>query len=187
MRLQRSLQADVELIPSRRLSSPRQKKIWLFVACGAVVGCAATPTPAAPPAPAAGAPNGELRVTLSWSGSVDLDLYVTDPAQETVYFANPRSGSGGKLEHDVSCPAASPSKEESISVESIAWERPPPGKYRVGVDFIGACGSSAGEASFRVAIDVAGTRRERVAKVEKDRFEPVIVEFEVPAAEKGLP
>ena len=187
MRLQRSLQADDQIIRSRRLSSPERKKIWLVVACGALLGCAAKPSPAPPPAPAAGAPEGELRVTLSWSGGVDLDLYVTDPTQETVYFANPRSGSGGKLEHDVGCPPVSNSKAESVSAESIRWEHPPPGKYRVGVDFIDACGSSTGEASFRIAVDVAGTRQERVAKVAKDRFEPVIVEIEVPAAEKGVP
>jgi uncharacterized protein YfaP (DUF2135 family) len=126
-------------------------------------------------------------VTLSWSGGVDLDLYVTDPAQETVYFANPRSGSGGTLEHDVGCPAESASNAESVSTESIRWQHPPPGKYRVGVDFIDGCGSSTGEASFRVAIDVAGVRRERVANVAKDRFEPLIVEFEVPAVETSLP
>jgi hypothetical protein len=58
-----------------------------LVAAGLVAGCAAgrpLPPPSVPPA------RGDaLRVTLAWDAPVDLDLYVTTPRGETVYYANP--------------------------------------------------------------------------------------------------
>ncbi len=122
----------------------------------------------------------EVRVTLAWSADVDLDLYVTDPAQETVYFANTPSGSGGKLEHDTTCGAVASSKPGSTRTESVHWDRPPTGQYRIGVDFIDGCRSSADEVSFRIAVDLGDRRREKVGKIAKSRFEPVILEFDVP-------
>ena len=119
-------------------------------------------------------------MTLAWSESVDLDLYVTDPAQETVYFANSSTGTGGKLERDVTCSGVAASKPGGMLSESIRWERPPSGRYRVGVDFMDGCGSSADEVTFRVAVDVGGRRKERVGKVTKGRFDPVVIEFDVP-------
>ena len=44
--------------------------------------------------PAQGAAN--LRIQLAFDDAADLDLYVTDPLQETVYFANTRSRSSGR-------------------------------------------------------------------------------------------
>src|SRR6058998_2910370 len=69
--------------------------LCLAVAAGcALSGRRSVPAPAAalPAAP----PQG-IRVVLLWAAPVDLDLYVTDPGLETVYFANTPSGSGGKL------------------------------------------------------------------------------------------
>ena len=128
MRLQRSLQADDQIIPSRALSSPARKKIWLVVACGAVLGCAAKRPSAPPAAPGTEACDGELRVNLSSSGGVDLDLYVTDPGHETVYFANPRSGSEGTLEHDVACPLCIGNKVGVYDPEAVAGADRPEGR-----------------------------------------------------------
>jgi len=50
----------------------------------------------------------------------------------------------------------------------------------VGVDFIDRCGSKTEEASFRVVIDGGGGRTERVGTLHRSRFEPVVVEFDLP-------
>lgn len=43
---------------------------------------------------------GDVQVTLRWVGTNDLDLHVTDPAGETIYFGNRSSGSDGQLDVD---------------------------------------------------------------------------------------
>ena len=135
------------------------------------------PPPVSPPKTENGPP---LQVSLSWTESVDLDLYVTDPSQETVYFANPRSASGGNLEHDVSCGALVDSKAGQAWSEEVVWRYPAPGRYRVGVDFMDGCGTKVEEVAFRVVVDAGGKRQERVGKVAKNRFEPVVFEFDLP-------
>lgn len=45
--------------------------------------------------------DGSPRFNLTWSGSMDLDLYVTDPTGETISYVNTVSNSGGML--DVDC------------------------------------------------------------------------------------
>jgi len=148
---------------------------------GALLGCAGKPPPAPPRVPAGpAAEGGEIRVTLAWSQPVDLDLYVTDPAQETVYFANASTGSGGKLERDVVCGGIPAGKTEAALSEAIRWDRPPRGRYRVGVDFMDGCESSAQEVMYRVAVDVGGRRKEQLGKIAKGRFESVVFEFDVP-------
>jgi len=149
---------------------------------GAALGCAARQPAAPPPMPPGPATEAsEVRVTLAWSTGVDLDLYVTDPAQETVYFANSSTGTGGKLERDVTCGGLGGAKPGNTWSEAVLWERPPKGRYRVGVDFMDGCESSADEVTFRVAVDVGGSRKERVGKIAKNRFEPVVIEFDVPS------
>src|SRR5262245_1845234 len=76
----------------------------------AAVSCA-TPAPPAPPALELPAPAGGLRVERHFGAEADLDLYVTDPLQETVYFANSPTRRGGRLEQDLRCDAATPRSE----------------------------------------------------------------------------
>lgn len=133
----------------------------------------AAASPAANPTPTAAAAG--LRVALVWSAPVDLDLYVTDPAQETVYFANPRAATGGRLANDTTCREAA---ERRLEVSS--WERPPVGRYRVGVDFIEDCGRDLDQVRFRVVVDVHGRRFEREGTVQREVFEYEAFAFEVP-------
>ncbi|MCU0445629.1 MAG: hypothetical protein MUE85_12010 [Microscillaceae bacterium] len=44
--------------------------------------------------------NGVLQFALSWQSTSDIDLYVTDPSGETIFFDNPQSASGGYLDRD---------------------------------------------------------------------------------------
>jgi len=153
----------------------------LVIGVSAGVGCG--PKPAlgpAPPATAAAVSSGTgVRVTLLWSVPVDLDLYVTDPSLETVYFANPRSQTGGRLEQDVTCESIH--SREGTLVERAEWAKASKGRYRVGVDFMEPCGSEIDETQFRVVTEVSGKRQERAARILKGRFEPVVLEFDVPS------
>lgn len=119
---------------------------------------------------------GALRVELVFGAGADLDLYVTDPAQETVYFANtPSRASGGRLEADRRCEAPAP------RIETVVFASAPPGRYRVGVDHAGSCrGDAAAEAAFLIVVEAAGLRRELRGALEPQRFAPSLLEFWLP-------
>jgi hypothetical protein len=161
--------------PARR-SWPRV--LWVLVLCGCA---AAKPVPPPPAIDAAG--GNELRFILAWQGSADLDLYVTDPAAETVYFANTPSRSGGRLVRDQRCGAA----VGEARYEEVVWEAPPPGRYRVGVDDIESCDGAAGTQLFRLVVSQGAARRELTAGVEPERFLPVVMELELRAPVEGGP
>jgi hypothetical protein len=119
------------------------------------------------------APPGALVVELAFGARADLDLYVTDPLTETVYFANTPTQSGGVLEHDRTCEDAAP------RVETVIFERPLPGRYRVGVDHLRSCNDGK-PADFAVAVR-AGTRRaEASGALPLGRFDPIVLELDVP-------
>ncbi|WP_200974398.1 YfaP family protein [Echinicola sp. 20G] len=44
--------------------------------------------------------NGVIQIGLSWNTESDIDLHVTDPNGEIIYFENPSSASGGYLDRD---------------------------------------------------------------------------------------
>ena len=144
----------------------------VLAACGAT---AHVPT-APPPAPPRSTANG-LEVTLTWSTPVDLDLYLTDPTWETVYFANNPSRTGARLLRDTRC-ADIASREHSF-VEVAVMPQPLAGRYRVGVDFIDACDAPHRAVSFRITADYGGVRREAVGTIRLEQFQPIVVEFEL--------
>ena len=131
------------------------------------------PPPTLPPAASA----SELTVLLGWSAPVDLDLYLTDPTSETVYFANSPSRSGARLLTDARCPDAA--KPSDPLIEAASMPEPLPGRYRVGVDFIDACGAPAGPVTFRVVVDYGGARREAIGTIQLEHFQPTVLEFEL--------
>ena len=118
------------------------------------------------------APAGALVVQLSFDASADLDLYVTDPLQETVYFANTPSRSGGALDRDRTC------KDPAPRVETIVFERPLPGRYRIGVENAEPCGA-ASSAPFAVRATRGEQRSESSGALPARRFEPIVLELEI--------
>lgn len=73
---------------------------------------------------------GAVKVTLSWESAVDLDLHVTDPNSEEIYYSHKTSASGGLLDVDDTDggTAANP------AAENIYWDtNAPSGTYTVTV------------------------------------------------------
>jgi hypothetical protein len=118
-----------------------------------------------------------LTVTLHWDAAVDLDLYVTDPVLETAYFGNPHTASGGVLERDARCADRAPGEQ----TERVRWTAPPPGRYRVGVDFLETCGKAGDrDVPYRLQVEIDGSRQERSGRARLAAREPRVLEFTVP-------
>jgi subtilisin family serine protease len=92
-------------------------KALLKVKSGEVVDC--TPAPS----------TGDVQVLLSWNNYNDLDLIVTDPYGETVWFKNRRVSSGGQLEIDMNVEYP----DSKTPIENIYWQQggAPNGIYNV--------------------------------------------------------
>lgn len=83
---------------------------------------------------------GDVKVTLQWSDCNDLDLYVTDPCQNRIYYQNPSAmcqGHTGQLDLDANVQTCSPSP-----VENIFWTTAPSGTYSVSIMNLGQTTSS---------------------------------------------
>jgi hypothetical protein len=93
---------------------------------------------------------GDVQVTLRWDTPVDLDLHVTDPAGEEIWYDNKLSTSGGNLDVDANggCNTmiASP-------VENVFWPYggAPSGQYQVSVVYFSNCYYS-GPVNYQVTI-----------------------------------
>ena len=115
---------------------------------------------------------------LQFSSAADLDLYVTDPMLETVYFANHESDTGGRLTEDVRCRTA-PGADAAVRLEEVVFTEPFAGQYRVGVDLPERCDGGNGPAAFALSVQGAGVNRITHGTVAPQHFEPVILEFEL--------
>ena len=95
----------------------------------APVPTAAPQTPLSVP-PTISVGTGDVQATLLWTSSDDVDLHVTDPAGEDIYFGHRNSASGGQLDHDA-IPGCGGGTETHI--ENIFWPTggAPSGTYRV--------------------------------------------------------
>ena len=134
-----------------------------------IAGC----TPRLRPAPASpGAATVEgLSVRLTWDEPVDLDLYVTTPRGETIYYANP----GVAFVSDARCDGA-----PSERLEQVHWRNPAPGRYRVGVDFPEVCTGDVRAAAYRMVVDVDGRREERAGTARRLVRDAAVLEVLVP-------
>jgi hypothetical protein len=125
------------------------------------------PLPVVPPSTERG-----LVVTLAWNAPVDLDLYVTMPSGETIYYANPREA----FVRDARCAddTRGPRSEE------VRWRSPAPGRYRLGVDFPEACADGVNVAAYRLVVDLDGARVEHGGTARLLVRDPWVTEIEVP-------
>lgn len=96
---------------------------------------------------------GAVQVTLEWKRGVDIDLYVTDPGSETIWYGDTQSASGGYLDHDDidGGTSASPARE------NIFWEsNAPAGSYSWKVKYF-STKSESGATDWSVAVFVNGS------------------------------
>lgn len=72
---------------------------------------------------------GDVQVLLSWDNYNDLDLIVTDPNSESVWFKNRRVSSGGQLQIDMNVEYP----DSKTPIENIYWQSggAPNGTYNV--------------------------------------------------------
>jgi hypothetical protein len=94
---------------------------------------------------------GDIQVTLDWTAPVDLDLWVTDPAGETVKWDNPFVTSGGRLDRD----AYAACDLSDAPPENTVWdETAPTGEYLVTVHVYDMCGEAA--VGFVLTVSIGG-------------------------------
>jgi hypothetical protein len=95
---------------------------------------------------------GDVQVSVAWDSPTDVDLRVTDPSGEEVYFGNLQSASGGFLDLD-SNPACS---IDGVNNENIVWPTggAPDGMYKVSLDYWSDCGQA--ETNWVVTVQSAG-------------------------------
>ncbi len=80
----------------------------------------------------AGAKSGDVRISLLWDNTNDLDLHVIDPSGEEIFYGRKRARSLGELDVDMNV-----STVTTKPVENVYWPtgRAPSGHYRVLVHF----------------------------------------------------
>jgi hypothetical protein len=118
-----------------------------------------------------------VRVQLVFGAQADLDLYVTDPREETVYYANTPTQTGGELAEDRRC------GHETPRVETVRFPEPlVSGRYRVGVDYPRECDDAKAPVPFVVAVDGPGGRTTQRGLARHRVFEPIVLELEIEAA-----
>jgi len=119
-----------------------------------------------------------LLIQLAFGAEADLDLYVTDPQLETVYFANKEGKSGGIIGQDQRC------ESSALRVEEVYFAAPLAGRYRVGVDYPRYCEAS-GHSSFEqrsaytLSIFHGGKRQEYEGTVGLHFFEVAAFDFDI--------
>lgn len=88
--------------------------------------------------------SGGLQVTIGWNTAADLDLYVTDPSGDVIYYneQHERSSAGGHLDHDARGDCRREQKHRRV--ENAYWPDPAPsGNYRVELHYFSPCSNSA--------------------------------------------
>jgi len=134
------------------LGKPLAKNSFLGLVLCATLGCAAKPLPA-PRRPGGRASAGASRVPSLVRERRSGPLRHRSDSGDGLFSAIP-----GRRREECSrttsnaAPSPLPSRS-TTPTEAVRWDHPPPGRYRVGVDFIDRCGSKTEEASFRVVID----------------------------------
>ncbi|HHW49546.1 MAG TPA: tetratricopeptide repeat protein [Clostridiaceae bacterium] len=97
----------------------------------------------------AGARTGPVTVSLLWNTTDDLDLHVTSPLGDTVYYGNQFSYSGGQLDVDRQVHTF-----VSYPIENIYWSEPPRGEYIVKVNVFTK--RTSGDIPFQVRVVIDG-------------------------------
>jgi hypothetical protein len=117
---------------------------------------APVPTPSATRVATLG--SGDVQVTLSWNSTDDLDLWVSDPNGEVIYYGHSTSISNGALDVDANAGCANKTNQP---VENIFWPtgQAPRGEYVISVNYYAQCETTA-SIPFTVRVLVDGQVQE---------------------------
>ena len=139
-----------------------------------LAGCSDEPAPLPPPSAMGEHPAAahDVRVRLEFGAAADLDLFVTDPMHEEIYFANSLSRLGGVFEADRRCDDSAP------RVETVRFSPAPAGRYRVSVDFPIRCRPGIEAAPYRVVVEANGEERRVEGTAHFGSLEHIVIEFE---------
>jgi len=121
------------------------------------------------------APGAPVTVRLAFGAEADLDLYVTDPSLESIYFAKRESASGGHLVADRRCDSPAP------RIEVAAYPAATPGGWRVGVDHPERCDGGLEAAPFVVELAAPDGARRVEGTIGPGEFRMVVIETTLPA------
>ncbi len=92
---------------------------------------------------------GQVQITAAWQGPADVDLHVTDPGGEHIYYGHRGSASGGQLDRDANAGCGG----GGVAVENVFWGgAAPPGQYAARVHLYGACGMPAVNVTLSVSV-----------------------------------
>ncbi len=124
------------------------------VKSGEVIDC--TPPPS----------TGDVQILLSWNNYNDLDLICTDPLDETVFFRNRRTSSGGQLEIDMNVEYP----DSKTPIENIYWEPgcAPDGTYNVYLLYYQRHGSEPDETPYTVYVTYDGKTEDYTGTIKKE-------------------
>jgi len=110
--------------------------------------------------------NGVLQIGLSWNtDETDIDLYVTDPAGETIYYDHPNSASNGYLDRD---------DTDGRGPENIYWhgKDAKDGLYSVKIHYYGPDAGPYTDCYIKI-INGLGVQNEYVVKLAFDNAHTV--------------
>jgi hypothetical protein len=112
--------------------------------------------------------HGDIQITLTWDNDADLDLYVTEPNGNQIWWNEPSSSSGGILDYDdvdgfgpenIYWPKNSaPSGNYSVYIHHYVWEdepsRPTSSNYTVLVSAFGRIAKYSGSIMLNESVHI---------------------------------
>ena len=117
-----------------------------------------------------GATEGLITVSMFWSTHDDLDLHVSTPSGEEVFYGNPEAA-GGHLDVDKQV-----GQFVDYPIENIYFDEPKPGKYKVSI--VNFTNRVYGDASVLVKVTVRGKSKTYKVRVKDTDYQVDICEFE---------
>ena len=154
-----------------RHSSNLGVALCLAIALPGSVSDEAAPLPTRFPPPPRQASG--LQIRLVFGAEADVDLFVTDPDLETLYFGNNPSLGGGVLAEDIRCNAATP------HAEVVTFGNARPGRYRVGVEHARRCTRSRLPVPYRVEVLSGESNWSVEGELAPGAFDNRVVEFDL--------
>jgi hypothetical protein len=98
--------------------------------------------------------SGDVQVTVAWDSGADIDLYVTDPSGETLFYneKHDHTSIGGHLDQNARGDCRREQKQSRV--ENAYWPAPAKtGVYRVELHYFGPCEkSNVTQAKLSVAV-----------------------------------